>query len=75
VTSPIQAQPAALTLANVRIPLGGVEIVRGVDLQVGAGEWVTVIGPNGAGKSTLLRAVGGLIPFQVTINVKGYPLE
>ena len=37
-------------------------ILRGVDLTVGAGEWVTVIGPNGAGKSTLLRAVGGLLP-------------
>jgi iron complex transport system ATP-binding protein len=48
--------------------------VHGVDLQVGAGEWVTVIGPYGAGKSTLLRAVGGLIPFQGSISVHGTPL-
>ena len=40
----------------------GVEIVRGVDLEVRAGEVVVLIGPNGAGKSTLLSALAGLLP-------------
>jgi len=72
-TSPTPTHPS-LSLSQVRIALGGVPIVHGVDLHVGAGEWVTVIGPNGAGKSTLLRAVGGLIPCQGTIAIDGTPL-
>jgi NitT/TauT family transport system ATP-binding protein len=35
--------------------------VDGVDLQVGAGEFVTVVGPSGCGKSTLLLAIDGLV--------------
>jgi branched-chain amino acid transport system ATP-binding protein len=37
-------------------------IVRGVSLDVMAGEIVTVLGPNGAGKSTLIKAIVGLVP-------------
>ncbi len=36
----------------------------GVDLEVGAGEFVSVVGPSGCGKSTLLRLVAGLLPPQ-----------
>ncbi len=39
----------------------GVDILRGIDLQVQAGEIVTVLGPNGAGKSTLIKVVSGLL--------------
>lgn len=35
-----------------------------VDLDVAAGEFVSVIGPSGCGKSTLLRVVGGLVPYE-----------
>ncbi|GAB2991787.1 ABC transporter ATP-binding protein [Saccharothrix stipae] len=47
---------------GLRVELGGNAVLHGVDLTVGAGEWVAVIGPNGAGKSTLLNAVTGLVP-------------
>lgn len=40
---------------------GRVPVLRGIDLQVGAGEIVLILGPNGAGKSTLLRTIGGFI--------------
>jgi len=40
----------------------GAAIVRGVSLDVKAGEIVTILGPNGAGKSTLIKAVAGLVP-------------
>ena len=39
---------------------GSVQILNGIDLHVGEGEFVTVIGPNGCGKSTFLKVLFGL---------------
>jgi branched-chain amino acid transport system ATP-binding protein len=49
-----------LKLESVRIAYGAIEAVKGVDLEVRAGEVVTIIGANGAGKSTLLKGIAGL---------------
>lgn len=49
----------AVELRDLRKSFGKTEIIRGVSLQVGAGERVAIIGPNGAGKSTLFNLISG----------------
>jgi branched-chain amino acid transport system ATP-binding protein len=49
-----------LKLESVRIAYGAIEAVKGVDLEVRAGEVVTIIGANGAGKSTMLKGIAGV---------------
>ncbi len=51
---------------------GRVEALRGIDLAVEPGEFISLIGPSGCGKSTLLRLVGDLLPpSQGTVTVNG----
>jgi branched-chain amino acid transport system ATP-binding protein len=50
-----------LKLDGVRAAYGPVEALRGVDLEVKAGELVCLLGANGAGKSSTLRAISGLV--------------
>ena len=45
---------------NLRSGAGEVNILRGIDLDVTAGETVSIVGPSGAGKSTLMMVMGGL---------------
>jgi branched-chain amino acid transport system ATP-binding protein len=49
-----------LSLNNIQVAYGGIQAVKGISLQVNAGELVTLIGANGAGKSTTLKAISGL---------------
>src|SRR5258708_22723980 len=39
---------------------GGVEAIKGIDFEVGDGQFCVLLGPSGCGKSTLLRMVAGL---------------
>jgi branched-chain amino acid transport system ATP-binding protein len=56
------SQPVLLDIQGLRSGYGRVEVLRGVDLQVRAGEIVALLGSNGAGKSTLNNTVSGLVP-------------
>jgi len=50
----------SLVLENVKKSFGKVDVIKGVDLAVGDGEFVVFVGPSGCGKSTLLRIIAGL---------------
>jgi multiple sugar transport system ATP-binding protein len=50
----------ALTLTRVTKSFGPVDVLKGVDLEVGDGEFCVFVGPSGCGKSTLLRIIAGL---------------
>jgi branched-chain amino acid transport system ATP-binding protein len=63
-----------LSVNDLSVTYGGVCALRGVSLNVGAGEIVTLIGANGAGKSSLLHAVLGLVPKK-NGNVRLYEEE
>lgn len=60
-----------LDLRGLSVSYGPVEAVHQIDLDVRAGEIVTVIGPNGAGKTTLLSAAMGLLPSKGEIWLDG----
>ena len=65
-----------LEARGLAVARAGREVIRGVDLQLNAGEAVALIGPNAAGKSTLLRALVGLLPAaRGEIAVEGRPLR
>ncbi|NDG50251.1 MAG: amino acid ABC transporter ATP-binding protein, partial [Rhodospirillales bacterium] len=49
-----------LQLHGLQRRVGATEILRGIDLEVMAGEVIGVIGPSGSGKSSLLRCIAGL---------------
>src|ERR1700712_849833 len=54
---------AALSLRGVTKQFGQTEIIRGVNLDITAGERHAIIGPNGAGKTTLFNLISGRFPI------------
>jgi branched-chain amino acid transport system ATP-binding protein len=64
-----------LEISGLRAAYGPVEALRGIDLQVDAGELVCLLGANGAGKSTTLRTISGLLrPTAGRIVFDGQPI-
>jgi energy-coupling factor transporter ATP-binding protein EcfA2 len=53
---------ALLSISNLHAGYGGMNILKGVNMDVEASQIAVIVGPNGAGKSTALKAVFGLLP-------------
>src|SRR5262244_4514330 len=51
---------SALTVRDVHKRFGSVEVLKGINLEMGAGEFTVLVGPSGCGKSTLLNIIAGL---------------
>jgi branched-chain amino acid transport system ATP-binding protein len=49
-------------VSGLKVAYGGIQAVKGIDLEVREGELVTLIGANGAGKTTTLKAITGTLP-------------
>lgn len=64
-----------LKIRDLNVYYGGIHALRGVDIDVEAGEIVSIIGSNGAGKSTLLNAISAVVKnAQGTVTYKEQPL-
>jgi branched-chain amino acid transport system ATP-binding protein len=64
-----------LRLEGVRASYGPIEVLFGIDLEVGDGEMVALLGTNGAGKSTILRVISGILqPSSGTVEWQGESL-
>lgn len=69
---PASPQLGQVSLRHVAKAFGETKILRGLDLDIKPGEFVTILGPSGCGKSTLLRIIAGLAQQDAgTVEIDG----
>ncbi|NDW01901.1 ABC transporter ATP-binding protein [Salipiger sp. PrR002] len=67
---------ATVTLRGIRKNFKETEVLRGIDLAIADGEFVSLVGPSGCGKSTLLRIIAGLESASAgAIEIGGAPVD
>jgi iron complex transport system ATP-binding protein len=71
----IAPKTIALGAYSIEASLGNSLILRGIDLELAAGQWTSIVGPNGAGKSTLLKCLAGVLPHTGRITLWGQDLH
>ena len=65
-------ETSMIDIQNITKSFGPLQVLKGIDLHISAGEVVSIVGPSGAGKTTLLQIMGTLDkPDQGTINIDG----
>jgi ribose transport system ATP-binding protein len=75
-TSPASNAPPLLRMRGIEKAYPGVRALRGVDLELRAGEVLALVGENGAGKSTLIKILGGAVASDAgSIHVNGRSVQ
>ena len=79
-TTPLQNPLRIVALSGLELTLssaaGAVEILRGIDVEIGPGEQVALVGASGAGKSSMMMIIGGLERASAgSVRVAGYDLN
>jgi len=64
-----------LELRDVRKSFGALDVLAGISLDVGEGEFVSILGPSGAGKSTLFQLLTGALKGEGEMRFDGAPLD
>jgi len=65
----------ALRVSGLCVSYGAIEAVKGIELEVRAGELVALIGANGAGKTSSLKAIAGLLPWSGSVELFEQPVR